>query len=190
VTFGLQNTAMNIAQEIDPELVIRVLQSATHDVFATMLGMEAVSCEPYQESVPGGPSEGVVSLIGLAGAWLGTGAVSCSATLASKISSQMLMTETESVNEEVLDVIAEITNMIIGNVKTGLEDTLGPMGLSIPTVVFGRNFTTRSIADGRWTVCPFQIGDEQLEVKICLTPNRRSSFQPRPGFSHTYHLEG
>jgi CheY-specific phosphatase CheX len=181
---------MNTAQEIDPDVIIHVLQSATRDVFATMLGMEVVSLPPHQESYPSSPSEGVVSLIGLAGAWMGTGAVSCSATLASKISSQMLMSETEAVNEEVLDVIAEITNMIIGNVKTGLEDRLGPMGLSIPTVVFGRNFTTRSIADGHWTVCPFQVGEEQLMVKLCLTPNRRPNLQPRPGYPHTYHLEG
>ncbi len=56
----------------------------------------------------------------------------------------MLMTEAPSVNEDVLDAVAELTNMIIGSVKTDLESQLGPLGLSIPTVVFGRNFRTRS----------------------------------------------
>ena len=52
----------------------------------------------------------------------------------------MLMTEASAVNEEVLDAMAELTNMVIGNVKTKLESQLGPLGLSIPTVVYGRNF--------------------------------------------------
>jgi chemotaxis protein CheX len=177
-------------EEMDPDVIIHVLQSATRDVFATMVGTEVACGQPHQETLPCSPTEGVVSLIGLAGNWVGTGAVSCSAQLACKISSLMLMSQADSVNEEVLDVIAELTNMIIGNVKTGLEDALGPMGLSIPTVVFGKNFTTRSIADGKWTVCPFLVEEEQLEVKICLTPNRRPSHSPRPGFPHSYSLQG
>jgi chemotaxis protein CheX len=52
----------------------------------------------------------------------------------------MLLAEDSSVSEEVLDAIAEVTNMIIGHVKSSLERHLGPLGLSIPTVVFGRNF--------------------------------------------------
>ncbi|MFB3775999.1 MAG: chemotaxis protein CheX [Bryobacteraceae bacterium] len=177
-------------EKLNSEVLVHVLQTATCDVFSTMLGAEVVCGEPHQEAEPPNPSEGVVSLIGLAGNWVGTGAVACSAQLACKLSSLMLMSQAESVNEEVLDVIAELTNMIIGNVKTGLEETLGPMGLSVPTVVFGKNFTTRSLADGQWTVCPFEMEGELFEVKICLTPNRRPAFQARPGFPHTYSLQG
>ena len=35
----------------------------------------------------------------------------------------MLMTESTAVNEEVLDAVAEMTNMIIGSVKTDLESS-------------------------------------------------------------------
>jgi CheY-specific phosphatase CheX len=177
-------------ETIDQDLLARVTQTATREVCATMLGMEPVCLEPHIEQVPANPTEGVVSLVGLAGRWIGTGAVSCSAHLACHLSSQMLATPIDSVGEEVLDVVAEITNMIIGNVKTGLEEQLGPMGLSIPTVVFGKNFTTRSIGDGQWTVFPFQLDQELLEVKICLAPNRKPAFQARPGFPHSYSLEG
>jgi chemotaxis protein CheX len=177
-------------EDIEPVVIIHVLQSATRDVFATMLGTELACGQPRQESRPSGPTEGVVSLVGLAGAWVGTGSVSCSAQLACQLSSRMLLTHTDVVTEEVLDVVAELTNMIIGSVKTGLEDRLGPMGLSIPTVVFGKNFTTRSIADGLWTVCPFLLDQEQLEVKICLTPSRSPSLPARPGFPHSYSLQG
>ena len=48
--------------------------------------------------------------------------------LACRICSQMLMTESSAVNEEVLDAVAELTNMIIGSVKTDLESISGRSG--------------------------------------------------------------
>ena len=46
------------------------------------------------------------------------------------------------------------------------------MGLSIPTVVYGRNFTTRSMARSSWTVVPFKLGDDSVHVHLCLAPSR------------------
>ena len=54
--------------------------------------------------------------------------------------------------------MAELTNMIIGSVKTDLESQLGPLGLSIPTVVFGRNFKTRSAGTAEWIARPLPLG--------------------------------
>ncbi len=67
----------------------------------------------------------------------------------------MLMTEAPSVNEDVLDAVAELTNMIIGNVKTELEAQVGPLGLSIPTVVYGRNFQTKTAGAPGGSYCNF-----------------------------------
>jgi chemotaxis protein CheX len=120
-------------------------------------------------------TDGLVSFIGLAGSWAGTGSLTCSKALGCRISSQMLMTETTSIDEEVLDVVAEITNMVIGSVKTDLEAELGPLGLSIPTVVFGRNFTTKSAGNTDWFVVRFQCEGEQLIVKMCLAPSDKVS---------------
>ena len=41
--------------------------------------------------------------------------------MACRICAAMLMTEAPAVNEDVLDAVAELTNMIIGSVKTDLE---------------------------------------------------------------------
>jgi chemotaxis protein CheX len=94
----------------------------------------------------------------------------------------MLMMECPAVNEEVLDAVAELTNMIIGSVKTDLEQHLGPLGLSIPTVVFGRNFKTRSSGSAEWIVVRFHWEDECLLVKVCLARTERSGHaQPHIG---------
>jgi len=42
------------------------------------------------------------------------------------------------------------------------------MGMSIPTVVFGRNFTTRGGGSEPWTIVPFTCAGSRLLVKVCL----------------------
>lgn len=177
-------------QPIDQETLTEIVRGATAEVFATMLDMELTAEPPYVQHVPPPPTEGVVSLIGLAGQWVGTGSMFCSAPFACQISSRMLMAEFPAVNDEVLDAVAEVTNMVLGNVKTGLEEHLGPMGLSIPTVVYGKNFTAKSAGDGDWSVFPFVWDGELVEVKLHLAPNRKPTAHIRHGFSHPYLLQG
>jgi chemotaxis protein CheX len=153
------------------ETLVNSMSQATCQVFSTMLGMEVQVSETLMETGMPEATDGLVSFIGLAGAWAGTGSLTCSKALGCRICSQMLMTETESIDEEVLDAVAEITNMVIGSVKTDLEELIGPLGLSIPTVVFGRNFTTKSGGSTDWIVVRFQCEDEVLSVKMCLTPS-------------------
>lgn len=161
--------------------IIDGIYSATAKVFSTMLGTEVVAGEAVNEEAAPGPTEGVVSLIGLAGVWVGTGSISCDSATACKLSSQFLMTEFSSVTEDVLDAIAELTNMIIGNFKTRLEERLGPMGLSIPTVIYGRNFTTRTLSTKNWTLIPFESAFGRFDVHICVAPDDTSSQRhPRP----------
>jgi chemotaxis protein CheX len=146
---------------------------STTEIFSTMLGVEIKTAEVSAESGSLEANDGVVSLIGLAGSWAGTGSITCSPAMACHICSQMLMTESSAVDEEVLDAVAELTNMVVGNVKTDLEAHLGPLGLSIPTVVFGRNFKTKSAGHADWIVVKFLWQEEALVVRLCLTPNDR-----------------
>ena len=52
-----------------------------------------------------------------------------------------------------------------------LEARLGPMGLSTPTVIYGRNFQTRSSGNQKWTVVPFALGEDRMCVQVCIAPN-------------------
>jgi len=170
---------------VSHEELVQAIHAATAEVFTTMLGLEAAPQPYYVENTAPQPSDGVVSLIGLAGRWVGTGSISCSAAFALKISSHLLMASFEAVNDEVLDAVAEVTNMIIGNVKTALEEKLGPLGLSIPTVIYGRNFTTRTIGNNEWVVAPFHCEGERMDVQVCLAPSR-SENPARPGFPNPH----
>lgn len=159
------------------------MKAATHDVFSTMLGVELKPGEVFTEKQEATPASGVVSLIGLAGPWVGTGSLSCTASFACRVASQMLMAEYPGICEDVLDAVAEITNMIVGNVKTTLENRVGSMLLSTPTVIYGRNFQTRSARNQEWTVVPFEWDGERMCVQVCIAPNADAATSAvRPGF--------
>lgn len=166
--------------------IVEAVSSATLEVFTTMLSSEPAAGESYTEHNATGLNDGVVSLIGLTGTWIGTGMLTCSAKLACRLSGNLLMSDPadvgDSVNDEVLDSLAEITNMIIGNVKNLLEAEFGELHLSIPTVVYGRNLTTHSRNDSEWAVVPFDCDGERLEVKLCLVPNK-GKLAGRTGYS-------
>lgn len=157
--------------------IIQCLDDSARQVFSTMLGVDLPPGRIVEGEAIADMSCEVVALIGIAGAWAGAGSISCSAVTACRICSQMLMCEAPSVNEEVLDAVAELTNMIIGNVKTELESQVGALGLSIPTVVFGRNFQTKTAGASGWITVQFGWEEEILNVKLCLAPYNK---EPHP----------
>jgi chemotaxis protein CheX len=177
-------TQSNPAEMIPRAELVKAIVAVTTDVFITMLNLSITAEEVQTEpSVAAAPSSGVVSLIGMAGAWVGTGSLACTVSLACRLSSQFLGSACESMNEEVLDTIGEITNMIVGNVKTAIEEKAGPMGLSTPTVIYGRNFQTRSARIHEWTVVPFTCEGERFYVQLSIGPNQDAAHGAvRPGF--------
>lgn len=155
---------------IDHDQIVSEMRVAAEEVFSTMLGAGLRFAESYSDKGPTHPLDGVICLIGMAGAWTGTGTISCSSGFACWIASQMLMAEYTVVDAEVLDAVAEVANMILGNVKTALEKSLGPMGMSIPTAIFGKNFLAKSFGDETWSGVAFDCEGQRLEVKLFLKP--------------------
>ena len=164
-------TNTEAVQPLSQDELVQAIRGATEEVFSTMLNLEITAGEVFEEKEEAVPSSGVVSLIGLAGSWVGSGSLACSAACAAKIATALLMAPYSAIDEDVLDAVAEVTNMIIGNVKTALEARLGSMGLSTPTVIYGRNFQTRSSGNQKWTVVPFALGEDRMCVQICIAPN-------------------
>jgi chemotaxis protein CheX len=157
------------------QFIVDAINRSSLEVFSTMLGVElAMGTATFEDAKPDINCE-VISLIGLAGSWAGSGSLSCSAAFACRVCANMLLTEATAVNEEVLDAMAELTNMIVGNVKTALESKLGPLGLSIPTVVYGRNFKTKTAGPTDWISIHFDWDGDHLLVKLCLAPSDKDA---------------
>jgi chemotaxis protein CheX len=173
-------------QGVSRERLVAAAHAAMEEVFSTMLG---VTAKPASENVEKGGLEtfnGVMALVGIAGAWTGTGRLMVSPRMACILAGHLLMSNFDSVDEEVLDAVAEIANMVVGNVKNMLEEELGAMCLSVPTVIFGKNYMTRSSKVHDWLVVPFQCVEESIEFRFCLMP---APVNPRAGFRvESYHV--
>ena len=153
------------------EDLVRYILDSTESVFSTMLGLEISAGAPSVSQGAVGPSHGLAALVGMAGSMVGTGSIDCSATLACHFAGAMLGSEYEAVNDDVLDAMGEVANMIVGNIKTNVEAVVGPMDLSIPTVVHGGEFSTRSLRNNQWTVVPFYCMGEEFVVQTMLLPS-------------------
>lgn len=149
--------------------IIGLVQDATKEVFSMMLGMDPTSGDPYEETGATESFAGVVALVGIGGPWVGMGTIYCGTELALQVTGAMLMQEQNTVNDEVLDAMAELANMIVGNVKTILEEELGPLMLSIPTVIFGRNYQALNGMGKSRVVVPFEVAGHKMFVKFFLT---------------------
>jgi chemotaxis protein CheX len=169
-------------QTVTQQEIEQAISKAASDVFGTMLNL-ALEIEPsvMRQVIEPETFHGIVALVGVAGSWTGTGHISCSAHFAQRLAGALLMTEYDSVNEEVLDAVAEVANMIIGNVKTIFEEKLGPLGLTVPTVIFGRNYRTRSAGVKDWVLVKLHAAGETMDINFCLMPSRvLPHMTPRP----------
>lgn len=137
-----------------------------------MLDMEVCCTGLAAEAQPAGL--GIISFIGITGEWGGSGVFCCSPAFAGTICGRMLGIEpgngTPAIDEEILDVVAEITNMTIGNVKNLLEPVTGPLAISVPTVIHGRNFEFRNTSGLRGVALGFEAAGHPFEVRISLAP--------------------
>lgn len=155
--------------------IVQAVQSATAEVFSTMLGVEIETAPVQTDRSNPSVVEGVMAFVGIAGPWVGSGVISCTASFACRICELFLMTEASAVNEEVLDAVGELANIIIGNFKTTAESMVGSLGLSVPTVIYGKNFTSKSLGNKDWLVLPFKCGDDTFEVRVWFAPAAEST---------------
>jgi CheY-specific phosphatase CheX len=154
------------------EHVLAVVKSTTVDVFNTMLGMTVTPKEAFVETKNTTSNAGLMAVLGMAGAVSGSGSLCLSEAMACRAASRFLMAEYDEVNDEVLDAVSELCNMIVGGLKTTLEEEFGPMGLSMPTVVYGKDYTTRVSNLGERINVGFIYEEdglsEQFHVNVCM----------------------
>jgi chemotaxis protein CheX len=149
-----------------------ILENITKQVFSTTLDMEIEDSATEPENTPVIPDAGIVAMVGIAGAVSGNVCIRISNPLSCRLASGLLMTECAEVDADVLDAIAEIANMIVGGLKTDLEDRFGAMGLSLPTVISAEKYITRRSPLGdRFTIsfgCLHNGVREAFTIQMCL----------------------
>ena len=123
-----------------------VLIESAKEVFETMIFMDMQKCEDPENTLE---SENIMGLITFSGAIEGALAIRCQPVTAEVITANMLGLEPEDgvEHDDVVDTIGEISNMVLGSVKTRIQDSVGTINVSIPSVVHGRNIRN-GVKDG------------------------------------------
>lgn len=114
--------------------------SAVQNTFKTMLDCDVHRGVPVlKEGIC--PRFEVSGIIGLSGLAIGTVVLSLSESVALKAASTMLMCETSTVDNDVIDAVGELTNMVAGSAKAKLSQY--SLMVSLPNVIIGQNVEIR-----------------------------------------------
>lgn len=138
------------------------LDSSVEEVFHMMLGVE---CALTQEPVEG-EAESVTAVVGFGGLLSGACVFRSGSTAALKIAAAMTGMEFTEVDDTVKDGIGEICNMLAGAWKGKVPDLSANCGLSVPTVITGRDYNLHVQAPEFQLHHIYKFGDSHFEVTI------------------------
>jgi len=142
------------------------VSGAMNEVFDTMLSMNIeLADEGMQVSVSG---ERIVGSVGFAGKAVGSVSIHVNEAFARSITAAMLGMEEDEIDgdEEVHDVIGELSNMVGGDLKSRLCDKGLDCELSIPSITRGSDFRTETKGWERHESLVFSYQDQVALVNV------------------------
>lgn len=111
----------------------------------------------------------VSGLIGMVGDEIkGSMSITFEAGLALDIMEGMLGERPEALDEEVYDMVGEITNMVAGGAKKELAKKGYDIGMATPMVVSGDNHTINHKVSGHKMIMPFKGDGGKAYIEICF----------------------
>jgi chemotaxis protein CheX len=142
--------------------------SALRNVLSTMAQTELTPGKPTKkkDSVARGDVSGLIGMVGPN--MKGSMSITFDESLALEIMQRMLGEKPESLNEEVTDMVGEITNMVAGGAKNTLGDMGYDFGMATPIVVAGKDHTINHQVDGPRLIMPFKSDAGQASLEICF----------------------
>ena len=143
------------------------LSNSIADVFDTMLSMNVEfdgTCSEFTEG------ERIVGTVGFAGKVMGSINLHVGNQFAEIITASMLGMEPEEIesDEDIYDVIGELSNMIGGDLKSRLCDAGLECQLSIPSTTSGSNFKIESKGWIKQERIAFISGEEKALAEVFI----------------------
>lgn len=144
---------------IDEVCLNDTVLAAAEEVFNTMIFMDVKESSEQQRNIEG---DTILSLITFKGDLEGCLGIYCNLSCAKAIALNMLgMEPTEELDiAEIRDAIGEVANMVMGSVKTRLQETITNIEVSIPTVIRGQKLDNSLGDDTNEASVNLNIADE------------------------------
>ena len=155
-------------------LIVDLIRQSTANVFSTMLGVELSRGEAFVENGTPDANDGVVSFIGLAGRWVGTGSLSCSPALACRICSTMLMMESTGRRRRCAGCCGRTDQHDHRQRQDRPRTAPRPPWPEHPHGGLRQEFQDQERRHTEWIVVRFPWDEEALMVKLCLAPSEKT----------------
>ena len=138
------------------------------NVISTMATMDLKPGKPQikNHDLAKGDVSGLMGMVGPK--TKGSLSITFEASLALEIMNKMLGEKPDSINEEVSDMVGEITNMVTGGAKNLLSAKGYDFDMATPVVVSGKNHTISHKARGKKILMPFSHECGNAYIEICF----------------------
>jgi chemotaxis protein CheX len=150
------------------EDIEQLITLAVTEVFGTMLNFKV---RPDRETSPlvNGESH-VAGSVGFIGRLSGVVFLYSTNSFARRVTSSLLgLTDNEIEGDEMVnDAMGELSNMVVGHLKSRLSDRGMPCVLTIPSIVRGNHFTIEPVSSTERKVYFFQCDNSQLVVEVLI----------------------
>jgi chemotaxis protein CheX len=149
------------------EFVNPFLVSLLH-VISTMAQLELKAGAPRKKNdeLARGDVSGLIGMVGPQ--TRGSFSITFDKGLALEIMRRMLGEAPETINEEVTDMVGEITNMVTGGAKRMLAEKGYDFNMATPVVVSGQSHTISHKTDSTKLLMPFESEYGRATIEICF----------------------
>ncbi len=140
--------------------------SSLVNVLSTMANTTIVPGQPRikKDEIARGDVSGLIGMIGPQ--TKGSFSVSFEESLALEIMFRMLGERPKAINEEVTDMVGEITNMVTGGAKRILGEKGYEFSMATPIVVSGKGHTITHKCDGPKILMPFDSDFGKVHIEV------------------------
>ncbi len=112
----------------------------------------------------------VTGIIGMIGPQVrGSMSITFSKKLAANIMDTMLGESVDEIDEQVLDMVGEMTNMICGGAKNALAEQNYQFEMATPVIVAGSNHVIQHKVDGPKIILTFTSKKGNAYLEVCFT---------------------
>lgn len=140
---------------------------ATKDVLSMMAMIEVVPGKPYVKKDNQAVGD-VTGIVGMSGNKSGTFSITFTRRCAEHIVKNMLGDEVGDIMQDAQDAVGEITNMISGQARVGLQAFGVNMSGTTPSVIVGDNHSITHQTKAPVMAVPFSCDGGEFTVEFCF----------------------
>jgi chemotaxis protein CheX len=139
------------------------LERALKEITTTMFNCESQIIPPDQVDVV---LPGISAIVGFGGKICGFIAMHLSAKSACQLAEGLLGMQFEGVDEIVADAMGEMVNMLAGGLKKFASNSEDLFKISVPSIVYGTDYSTRAPKNSERLVIGVRAGDCSFNVQL------------------------